>query len=82
MSKAEHSSIVIDDKSTDDEWIVIQPFIEGSGQPKYELSTEDATRNRSFESDLVVIRRTSALDGRSQSFTVPKAVLEHAVDEL
>ncbi len=82
MSKAERSSNASADPLASDEWQVLQSFLEGSGRPQYECKSDESGSRLSIEDDLVVIRRTSALDGQVTEFSVPESVLERVVETL
>ncbi len=82
MSKAERSSAATADAWTDGDWQIVQPFLEGSGRPQYECKPDESGSRLSIEDDLVVVRRTSALDGQVTEFSMPKTVLEEVTETL
>ncbi|MCU4752975.1 hypothetical protein OB919_13480 [Halobacteria archaeon AArc-curdl1] len=82
MSKAEPSPVSLSNDADSTVWQTVQPFLEGSTRPKYEVKDGAEISQTSLEDDLVVVRRTSALDGRQNEYTIPKPVLSETLDIL
>ncbi|MFP9061337.1 hypothetical protein ACLI4R_12485 [Natrialbaceae archaeon A-chndr2] len=82
MSKAERPPVALSADSASTVWHTVQPFLEESSRPKYEVKDGAEISQTTLEDDLVVVRRTSALDGRQREYTLPKPVLRSMLDVL
>ena len=69
----------------DDEWTTVRDFSEhetGYDLPKYEAMFVEDVDQQFLEDELVLVKRTSAIDGGERLYHFPREVFEGVVDRL